>query len=71
MVTDPSPERSVRGTVLNVISGQGILVTCVKTPDRVKWFHTQSDFITVNILKMSRCVCPVGIARKRVLENTM
>ncbi len=37
-----------------------------KTPSRVKCFHTQCDFVPVNILKMSCCLCPAGIAMERV-----
>ncbi len=69
----PSPEQFVRGNPVQgwtgVISGQGILVACIKTPSRVKWFHTQCDFVPVNILKMSCCLRPAGIARDRV-QNT-
>ncbi len=70
-VTDPSQEQFVRGylvqSLTGVISGQGILVACVKTPSRVKWFHTQCDFVPVNILIMSCCrLCPAVIARERV-----
>ncbi len=66
-MTDPSAGQFVRGYPVQgwtgVISSQGILVACVKAPDRVKWFHTQCDFAPVNILKMSCCLCPAGITK--------